>query len=492
MRTLLVVDSPDRWPLRIDGAELVPARRYVADGEYSALRGALVVNLCRSYAYQRMGYYVSLLAEARGHRPQPSVATLQDFRQRAVTRVTSDDLAGRIQRHLGRLKSSEFVLSIYFGQPLARTHQPLARALFEQFPAPLLRARFRRQKGMAWELLHVGPIAGSDVPAHHQEFVTEAARSWLATRPRSRGRRRPPRHHLAILTDPQEALPPSDEGALRRFERAARDLDVATVRLTRHHLGRVAEFDGLFLRATTAVNHYTFRFARKAAAEGLVVLDDPLSIIRCTNKVYLSELLHRHRIRQPRTRLVHRGEEPHGLDDLGPPYVLKMPDSSASRGVVKVESDQDADAALARYFADSSIVLAQEFLPTDYDWRVGVLDRKPLYVCRYFMVKGHWQILHHGRPGRPRYGRVESVRIEDAPPTVVRLALRAANAIGDGLYGVDIKESGRRRYVIEVNDNPTIESGLEDGELGMELYRRVLGVFIARMDARRRGRGGGR
>ena len=75
--------------------------------------------------------------------------------------------------------------------------------------------------------------------------------------------------------------------------------------------------------------------------------------------------------------------------------------------------------------------------------------------------------------------------VEEAPAAVVRLALRAANAIGDGLYGVDLKESGERRYVIEVNDNPTLESGLEDAVLGNGLYQRLVEVFLTRMEAKR-------
>ena len=60
-----------------------------------------------------------------------------------------------------------------------------------------------------------------------------------------------------------------------------------------------AEFDALFIRETTLVNHHTYRFARRAASEGLVVIDDPESILKCTNKVFLAELLSRHKMPMP-------------------------------------------------------------------------------------------------------------------------------------------------------------------------------------------------
>ena len=48
---------------------------------------------------------------------------------------------------------------------------------------------------------------------------------------------------------------------------------------------------------------------------------------------------------------------------------------------------------------------------------------------------------------------------------LLRIALKAANLIGDGFYGVDLKQVGNRYYVMEVNDNPNVDAGNEDGVL---------------------------
>ncbi len=45
---------------------------------------------------------------------------------------------------------------------------------------------------------------------------------------------------------------------------------------------------------------------------------------------------------------------------------------------------------------------------------------------------------------------------------MVDIGLRAAQLIGDGLYGVDIKENADGIFVVEVNDNPNIDHGVED------------------------------
>jgi glutathione synthase/RimK-type ligase-like ATP-grasp enzyme len=131
-------------------------------------------------------------------------------------------------------------------------------------------------------------------------------------------------------------------------------------------------------------------------------------------------------------------------------------------------------------------------MPTTFDWRVGVLDRKPLYVCRYYMARGHWQIYKQQAGGKMTGGRWDTLRVEDAPPGVVDLGLRAANAIGDGFYGVDIKEIDGRYVVIEVNDNPSVERSVEDQVLGDALYDAVMQVFRARLEMARGGTGNGR
>jgi glutathione synthase/RimK-type ligase-like ATP-grasp enzyme len=42
--------------------------------------------------------------------------------------------------------------------------------------------------------------------------------------------------------------------------------------------------------------------------------------------------------------------------------------------------------------------------------------------------------------------------------------------------------------VIEVNDNPNLDAGVEDRVLGEDLYRQVIGEFVERLDRRRAGR----
>ena len=487
MPSLIVVDDPADWPLELPEAELVAARAYLTDRRYIGLRGAKVFNLCRSYRYQSLGYYVSLLAEARGHKPLPSVTTVQDLKSPAMVRVISEELDQLVQRSLAPLQSKEFVLSVYFGRNLAKRYDQLSQQLFKLFPAPFLRCSFVfNGKAGKWIVQSLGPVAASEISAEHQPFVVEVAREYFKGRRRSSGRKTATRYDLAILVAPGEAEPPSDEKALQRFMRAADAVGLSTELVQKEDFGRLAEFDALFIRETTSVNHHTYRFARKAVAEGLVVIDDPESILKCTNKVFLAELLEHNKIPTPKTLIVHRGNKDAVLPQLGLPCILKQPDSSFSRGVVKVEEESELKEAMARLLEKSELIIAQEFLPTPFDWRVGIFDRQPLYACRYYMVRRHWQILRRDTSGlKMEEGRFDTLPVEHLPTAVLRTALRAANLIGDGLYGVDLKQDGEKVYVIEVNDNPNIDAGVEDKVLKDEIYLRIMRVMLARIELRK-------
>jgi glutathione synthase/RimK-type ligase-like ATP-grasp enzyme len=386
-----------------------------------------------------------------------------------------------IQRALAPLEGHSFTLSIYFGRNLAKRYDRLSMQLFNLFRAPLLRASFIREK--EWRLQTISIISMSDVPDAHHDFLIQAATDFFAVPQRVAKRKKNFRYKLAILCNPEDKTPPSDARALRKFIKAAEQVDMGAKIIGKDDINRLAEYDALFIRETTWVNNHTYRFARRAEAEGLVVIDDSQSIVRCTNKVYLAELMRRHSLCIPRSLIVHRENVRDVLNHLSLPLVLKQPDSSFSAGVSKVETERDLREQTRSLLNKSELIIAQEYLPTEFDWRVGVLDQQPLYVCKYFMAKEHWQIVDYQRSGKIEEGPVETLAVEEAPEKVVKTALRAARLIGDGFYGVDLKVIKNKCYVIEINDNPSIEAGYEDAVLKDDLYLTVMRVFRNRIEA---------
>lgn len=482
---IVVANSPKDWPFQIPNVEIVDARSYLTKPEYSELKNVRVFNLCRSYRYQATGYYVSLLAEARGHRPLPAVTTVQDLKSQSVVKIVASDLDELIQTSMKRIVSDHFELSIYFGRNMTETHQRLATRLFNQFQAPLLRAEFVRSEE-EWLMKGVSVIPASEVPEKHWPFVIDAATKYFEGQAPKSSRKANFRFDLAILTNEEEDEPPSDDKAIEKFVKAGNALGMRTQIIARDDYARIAEFDALFIRETTAVNHHTYRFAQRAQSEGMVVMDDPLSIVKCSNKVYLAELMSRHKILTPKTMVAHKDNWQGMQEQLGIPLVLKKPDSAFSKGVIKVSTDEELEMAMKEMLADSDLVVAQEYLPTEFDWRIGIIDRQPLFACKYYMAPKHWQIIRQESTDRnSRYGRAETMPVEIAPRGAVRTALKAANLIGDGFYGVDIKESNGKFYVVEVNDNPNVDRGVEDTILRDDLYNRVMRVFLQRIEMKK-------
>ncbi len=480
-RLLIVVDRAKDWAPYYPSEDVLTFDQYLQFSAPPSSR-VRVINLCQSARYLSKGYYCSLLAEARGHHVVPSVMTLNDLGRKGLFSLELEELDESVINWLEasgsaidpasdeRAATHEVRIRTYFGQAEHPDLKPVARALFERFPCPILEVVFKRRK--QWQIESMKPAAPADLGEQEQDVFAAAL----------------DRFSSMVWLNPDEEMPPSDKVALKRFEKAGRKLGINVEQITRRDYMRLPEYDGLFIRETTAIDHHTYRFARKAAAEGMVVIDDPVSILKCTNKVFLADLLKNNKVPTPKTLILSKDQKnavEQVVSELGFPVVIKIPDGAFSRGVTKAEDEKTLRAGLKDLFKQSALVLAQEYLYTDYDWRIGVLGGRAIYACKYMMVKGHWQIYQHGE-SESESGGFETMPTYEVPRNVIQAALNATKLIGNGLYGVDIKQSGNRVAVIEVNDNPSIDAGVEDRFLGGELYTLIMQEFLSRMEENRR------
>ena len=477
MQTVLVTDNPSSWDFLGHLAPIVLASDYLSDESYHQNKALRVINLCQSYNYQTIGYYVSLLAHARDHKAIPSVLSIQDVLSTSLSKLISQDIEEEIQHSLADIKGDEFLFSLYFGQNMAKRHAVLAKKLHGLFPLPLI--RFTLEKKKQWSIKKLVLLSPSNIPAHHEDFMHLAAESYFSKKRFHQWRKKQRFHDLAILVDPTELNAPSNKKALESFVAAGESMGLNVDFIDKNDSRSIGEYDALFIRATTSVDHYTYRFARHASQDNLVVIDDPQSIVKCTNKVYLAELMRSHQILTPETLFISKYDKE--IPDIQFPCVLKKPDSAFSHGVVKLDDKKELQKSLTQFFKTSDLILIQPFIPTEYDWRIGVLDNKPLFACRYYMAKGHWQIYNWGTTEQEIEGRHETIPLNEVPEAIIKTALKATRLIGDSLYGVDIKSHGDKHYVIEVNDNPNVDFGIEDQILGDALYHQIMAVFLQRI-----------
>lgn len=480
---LILLDNLDEWKPYYETKSIITATDYLQEKHLSA-QPNLVINLSSDITYNSEGYYCSLLAQARGHKILPSAEVINKINSGTFSRLEPNLhklVVQWVQRN--NIDSESWELDIYFGTCVELGLEKVARYIFEQLPAPLLRVTFNSKDKTMIE--RIVPRKLSELSEEQQDLFANALDNFNRKIWRNPRSKKPPRYDLAIFHNPNEAFPPSNKKALAKFVELARKMNINAELITEDDIARLMEFDALFIRSTTSLNHVTYQLAQKAKQADMVVIDDPLSIIRCTNKVYLKELLDKEGIPSPKSTLIFRASEDNYneiCNDLGTPFILKIPDGSFSHGVKKVNTQNEFNDVCLDFFQKSAIILAQEYLPTDYDWRIGVLNGEPLYACKYYMVKGHWQIYYHQNSGKSKSGMSETIPIYQVPKPILRNAIRATSHIGKGLYGVDMKMVDGRGVVIEINDNPNIDFGVEDTIMGDEIYYRILREFVRALE----------
>lgn len=463
-------------------AEIVTfADRYLEGGDSPGDARPVVVNLCRSYRYRSKGFYVSLLADARGQQVVPSVETLRGMADPyAVARSLAE--AGIAAAETESADGAEMAETLaFFGTVADARFRAAAGVVYRSWPVPILRIGWVREDEQ-WKVSAVSPATLKQLSAEERAPLLEALRDpkWVARRG-SPVPREGKRASIAVLYDKGDVWSPSSPETIEKLERVAARMNVYIGRIGPADLPRLGEYDALFVRTLTGVSEPAFQFVLRAEALDMPAVDDSQSIIRCSNKVFLDELLRREGIPTPRTRVATPRTPWKEVEALGFPFVVKLPDGSFSAAVHKVASREEFRAVAGEMFRRSPLVIAQEWVPTEWDWRVTVLDGRPLFVAKYYMARGHWQIRAEEH-GAERFGRVEAVPRDRAPRAIVELALRATGLIGNGLYGVDIKETAAGPVVIEINDNPNLDIGYDDAADGNRIYEDIVAFFLRRIE----------
>ncbi|MCA9569597.1 MAG: RimK-like ATPgrasp N-terminal domain-containing protein, partial [Myxococcales bacterium] len=471
VRMLLVVSTDaDRLPEE-PGVICVTAEEYLEGVHVGTRTPCRVLNLCREQEYLSSGYYVSLIADARGQEVEPSIDTivrLQDpasvKRQLLELGLAAGEEGDEVRGH---------VLGGQATEPRFRT---IGRSVHSAFPHPLLELTMVKT-ARGWRVRDVRAITIGSLDGNERSRLVAAFYGRRATAPRASVA-----FSLGVLYDQAGPNRPSTTDTIEKLIRVGNRMGVAVEPFGLGEIGRVADHDALFIRNVTGVHEPSFAFVQRAASLGMPVIDDPRSILRCCNKVYLQELLGRSGVSTPPTLLATpRTTFEELADTLGSPVVAKLPDGSFSQGVKKIASAADWARVGAEWFAQSPLLVVQGYMPTAYDWRVTVLDGRPLFVARYYMAKGHWQIAR-AKEGHVSYGKVEAVPRRTADPEVVALACTAAGLVGDGLYGVDLKQTDDGVVVIEINDNPNLDTGYDDAADGDVIYEDLFRWFDDRIE----------
>jgi glutathione synthase/RimK-type ligase-like ATP-grasp enzyme len=386
-----------------------------------------------------------------------------------------------LQQSLKNIKSREFTLSIYFGQNVAQKYKELSSLFYKHFQVPFLRVKFNHN--IKWNVQSIRAISDSEIPQEHFEIIQLIANQYFRKKRYDTPKLVSYDFDLAILVNPNDPAPPSNPKGLKKFLEIAEKLNIYAEIIAPKDLSRLSSFDALFIRQSTEVNNETYAFARKAQQEGIAIVDYPDAILKCCNKVYMAEALNNANIATPKTIIIHKDNKQETLKIIGLPCVLKAPDSTFSFGVKKARTEEEYDLLVTEMLKESDLIIAQEFCPSEYDWRIGIIDNKPFYACKYYMAKDHWQIYNwKAKKKDDQDGNADCLPLEEVPKNVLDMAIKSAKLIGKGLFGIDIKIIHNQPMVIEINDNPNIVFGVEDLHYGDKIYATILLALKSRLE----------
>lgn len=480
MNKYIVVNQPEKWNFSIENITVISSQEYLTNPKFSLIKKARVFNLCKDYTYQTKGYYVSLLAEARGHLAIPTIKNLVDLKDLKLVKFISDDFDAVMQQSLKNIKTREYVLSIYFGQNVAQKYKELSGLFYKHFQVPFLRVQFSFHT--KWNIESITAISEAQIPKEHRDCVYEFANQYFSKKRYDTPKLIKSDFDLAILVNPNDPAPPSNAKALKKFIEIAEKMNIYAEIVTPKDLSRLTSFDALFIRQSTEVNNEAYAFARKAQQEDIAIIDYPNAILKCCNKVFMAEALNNANIATPKTLIVHKENRETVLKEIGLPCVLKAPDSTFSFGVKKASTVEEYSKLVNEMLKESELIIAQEFCASDYDWRIGILDNEVFYACKYYMAKGHWQIYNwNAKKKNDQDGDAACLAIDKVPIKVLNMALKSAKIMGKGLYGIDVKVVDNKPMVIEINDNPNIDFGVEDLYYGDQIYTKILTALKTRV-----------
>lgn len=286
-----------------------------------------------------------------------------------------------------------------------------------------------------------------------------------------------PHPTLGILYDEDSIVRPCRPDTIRYICDVAASMGVQTRVFNESQLDAFEGCDALFIRSATRVGNTAYRLAERAEAMGIRVIDDPSSILIASNKAFQVEYFGRIGVPIPRSRLIRPGNLHDVAAEIGFPCVLKSAYGCFGREVFLIHSLEELQARVIERYERDELLVLQQYVRSDFDWRIGVLNGELLFAARYNYVPGYWKSsLWQG--DEQTIGHTDAVPRDQVPPLVAACALGAARATGSGLYGLDIKETDQGVFVLEINDNADLDLDCEDAAEGEVLYQRLIDALL--------------
>jgi len=233
-------------------------------------------------------------------------------------------------------------------------------------------------------------------------------------------------------------------------------MNMATARPSIHYKGKEIDgFDAVIPRIGASITFYGCAVVRQFEMMGVYAMNESVAISRSRDKLRSMQLLARRDIGMPLTGFAHSPDDIPDLIDMvgGAPLVVKLLEGTQGVGVVLAETRSAAESVIEAFLGIDVDIMIQEFIAESRgtDVRCFIVGDKVVAAMQRTGKPGEFRSnLHRG-------GTAELAKIT---PTERRMAVRAAQAMGLNVAGVDLIRSNHGPLVLEVNSSPGLE-GIE-------------------------------
>lgn len=241
----------------------------------------------------------------------------------------------------------------------------------------------------------------------------------------------------------------------------------------------IDDYDAVIPRIGASVTYYGTAVLRQFEMMGTYALNGSDAISRSRDKLRALQILSAAGLGMPVTSIAHSSEL---ADEVvahvgGAPAVIKSLEGTQGLGVGIVESKRSAKSIIEAFRAQHVNVLTQEFIEEagNADIRVLVVGGEVVAAMQRKGADGDFRSnLHRG-------GRAEAIEIT---PAERETAIRAAEALGLNMSGVDMLRADRGPVIMEVNSSPGLEgvetsTGIDVAGTVIALIERELSETIA-------------
>lgn len=230
---------------------------------------------------------------------------------------------------------------------------------------------------------------------------------------------------------------------------------------------RIEGINAVIPRIGASVTFYGAAIIRQFEMMKVFSTVKSVALTRSRDKLRSIQILSREHLGIPKTAFAKQPKDvPHLIRTVGgAPLIIKVLEGTQGLGVVLAETQKAAKSVIEAFMGMNTNILVQEFIKEagGADIRAFVVNGKVVGAMKRQGKEGEFRSnLHRG-------GSSTKIKLKRSE---INAAVKAANAMGLGIAGVDMLQSERGPLILEVNSSPGLK-GIEEST-GVDIAQKII------------------